>query len=175
MAIKKIVGPVGGQAPSSTADYIAQNNILTTLMIGLGKLPITEYDSANKPQIAEGVPIQFGGALYAMPSGEGNADIAGTPSNGETYIKLVPNGDASELSPAFTNTWDATYNYTYGGWYNSSNHLFLPYGMTVSGSSYSDKFQYAFSGNRDAKVGASGTLEITQKITSAIFAGAVVV
>lgn len=167
MAIKKIVGPIGGQAPTSTSDYIAQNNILTALMIGLGKVPFTEYATTVQPQIAEGVPIQFGGALYHVPIGDGPEDIGGSMPDGEVYVKLVPNVDASELSATFTDTWDAIYNFQYGGWYNPSGHMFLPYGMTKAGVLYSDKFQYYLPGNRVHKVYYNGTV-IADKIGALI-------
>lgn len=119
---------------------------LTSLMasvdaerIGFCAVSLTNYDNTSEPEIAEGSKIEVNGALFKFDADEA---IGGSPSDGTVYIKLIP--VSTSITAEFTNTaptWDTEKQ----GWYSPTpgeeNYRYLPFGMTKSGSSYSNKHE----------------------------------
>ncbi len=101
---------------------------------GHHKISLTNWGSTAVPAIASGSKIEVNGALFKFTSDEA---IGGSPSDGNVYIKLIP--DEGLVTAEFTNTaptWDTQK----GGWYQpGTNNRYLNFTMHKSGSSYLNK------------------------------------
>lgn len=127
MACELVTAPTGG-APLSTDDYDAQNNYIQAAINKLlaDQLHLTEWDTLNEPEIAQGVYVEHGGSLFRV----NNSDLAisgfGVLSDGRAYISVTRVGD--ELNFSFTNSAVGfSWNFIYNGFYNVGGDQLLPY------------------------------------------------
>jgi hypothetical protein len=101
--------------------------------IGLHTVSLTNYKTTTAPTIAAGSYVEVGGALYGFSSAE---TITGSPSDGATYIIIIPAG--ATCTAQYTNTaptWsDAKQGYYGTG--GAATYRYLNYIMVKSGSNY---------------------------------------
>jgi hypothetical protein len=120
----------------STSDRNLTNimECLQAIYQGYHKVSLTNMANSSKPAIAAGSKIEINGSFYVF---NGEEEITGTPSTGNTWIKLTVSG--SSVTAAFTNTvptWDTQK----GGWYESgTNNRYLNFVMYYVSSAYSRK------------------------------------
>jgi hypothetical protein len=124
MAINLITAPTAG-APIDTDDYDAQNTYLQAL-INWGHQTnrfLTEWETLSEPEIADGIYIMHGGALYLV---DGDESISGSPSDGRVYVKVEDSGsdtlDVSFVNSASGYSWNDIYN----GFYHADGSQLLP-------------------------------------------------
>ncbi|MCP4764451.1 MAG: hypothetical protein GY870_21935 [archaeon] len=125
-------------AVSLVSDYgIGRNfsNVLSSVddqRTGFHQSSLSEWNTTTVPVVKEGTRFECNGGLYEVTS---DTTIGGSPSDGKVFIYF----DESALGFTFTNTaptWDDDKQ----GWYvGSSNDRYLPFVVTKSSSSYSDK------------------------------------
>ena len=119
-------------------EYSVGDVNLTALMDSTDKqrkgkhdVSLTEYDTTNEPSIAAGSVVEINGALFEAESDE---SISESPSDGDVYIKLIPDG--LEATAEFTNdapTWDDEKQ----GWYESgTNNRYLNYIIDLDSGDY---------------------------------------
>jgi hypothetical protein len=142
-------------AGSKVNDYGVGDVDLTSLMttvdtqrIGFHSVSLTEYDTTTKPEIAAGSKIEVNGGLYKFDSNEA---ITGTPADGTVYVKVI--AADSSITAEFTAT-APTWSDSKQGWYGTagaSNHRYLNFAMTKSGSNYSDKRYYLHDPQKNIK------------------------
>ena len=127
-------------------DYGVGDVNFTTLMdttdktrIGLHAISLTNFDNTSAPEIAGGSAIEVNGALFFADVDE---SISGSPSDGNIYVKIVPDGATADAE--FTNTapvWDEEKQ----GWYSPTvgeeNERYLNFIMVKAGASYT-KYNY---------------------------------
>ncbi len=121
--------------------------------IGFCAVSLTHYDDDVEPEIAAGSKIEINGALFEFDTDE---SITGSPADGTVYIKLIPDENAvSAIFTATAPTWDTTKQ----GWYEAAtNNRYLPYEITKSGSSYSNKCEIPLVADNDIKFRSDGTI-----------------
>jgi hypothetical protein len=104
--------------------------------VGKHTVSLTNYDTTGVPQIAAGSIVEVAGTLYKFNSAE---SIAGSPSDGNTYIQIVPGG--ATCTAQFTNT-APTWSDAKQGFYGTgaaATYRYLEYIMNKSGSTYIGK------------------------------------
>jgi hypothetical protein len=115
MAIELVTYPTSG-APVSTDDYDAQNNLIQAGIYANQNpaLILTEWDTLTEPEIADGIYIQHGGALYLV---DGDEAISGAPLDGDVFVKISES--LGVLTAEFVNS-DAGYEWNdiYRGYYH---------------------------------------------------------
>ena len=129
-----VTAPTGG-TPANINDYNSQNNILQALLYNLmqNTKHLTEWDTFNEPDMAEGVYVQYGGALFLVQNGD--LAIGGAPANGRVYVKTTRAGDA--LTFSFVNSAAGySWNNVYCGFYHADGTQLLPYVLYKTASSY---------------------------------------
>jgi len=137
-----ITAPTGG-TPVNVNDYNSQNNILQALLYNLmqNTKHLTEWDTLNEPDMAEGVYVQHGGALFLVQ--DGDLGIGGAPANGRVYVKATRALDA--LTFAFVNSAAGySWNNVYCGFYHADGTQLLPYVLYLDSGNYF-KFNLKFS------------------------------
>lgn len=132
MAIIKVAIPAS--VPAAVADYQAQNAHLSAFInqVNSQAFVLTEVATTTVPALKQGCYINNGGTLYVVDSGD--EAISGSPSDGNTYIKISVSGD--NLVAAFVNdisgyTWNQAYGYLASG-----TDLILPYLLVKATASY---------------------------------------
>ena len=129
-----VTAPTGG-TPANINDYNSQNNILQALLYNLmqNTKHLTEWDTFNEPDMAEGVYVQYGGALFLVQNGD--LAIGGAPANGRVYVKTTRAGDA--LTFSFVNSAAGySWNNVYCGFYHADGTQLLPYVLYKTASGY---------------------------------------
>ena len=133
-------------------NFTTMMDTLDKTRIGFHAVSLTEMDSAVFPAVEAGSCIEINGALFHADVEDA---IGGAPSDGNVYIKYVP--DADEADPEFTNTppvWDSEKQ----GWYSPTvgeeNHRYLEFYIIKSGDSY---LKYKITEDRDVWITANGT------------------
>ena len=113
--------------------------VLDITRMGLHKVSLTQLGTTTRPEISSGSAIEINGALFIFATDE---FISGTPSTGDTYIKLTPAG--SSVTAAFTNT-APTWSTEKYGWYESgTNNRYVNYKMFYQSSdgSFNQKVEF---------------------------------
>lgn len=129
---------------SKINDYsIGDENIQSVMLTldkaykGLHQVSLTNYNNTSASQIAAGSVVENNGALYKFDS---NESIAGSPSNGTVYIRLVPNGDT--ITAEYTNT-APTWSDSKQGWYGTggdANKRYIEFQLFLSSTQWVIKF-----------------------------------
>ena len=108
--------------------------------IGKHNLSLTNYTNTAVPQIAAGSIIENNGTLFEFNS---NETITGTPSDGATFIIIVPSTDT--CTAIYTNT-APTWSDSKQGYYGTgatANYRYLEFYLVKAGASYT-KYNYTF-------------------------------
>jgi len=113
MPISKITAP--SETPTAVADYQAQNNLLSALL-----LAVQGAERIVGSNVVKGAVFQVGGATYLA-----TADTAITGSASD-YVKLTVSEDGLSLAPSYVAdltgvTWSSTYN----GYYDVGGNLYI--------------------------------------------------
>lgn len=96
-------------------DYVRQNVLIET-----GFLKTNELNQHASGNVLRGSIFQLGGTVYHATS---DTAIAGVQSG---YVKLVPNGDGSELDPEYVaSLLGVTWNDRYNGYYDIGGNLYI--------------------------------------------------
>ena len=132
-------------AGSKVNEYGIADVNLTALMtsvdaqrIGYFAADFTQYTTTTVPKVASGSKIEVNGALYKFDSDE---TITGTPSDGNTWVKVIPAGDS--ITAVFTNT-EPVWSSSKHGWYGeagSENHRYIG-SMIKDSTEYRNKVVY---------------------------------
>jgi len=158
-----VTGPTGG-APVNVDDYNSQNNILQALLYNLmqNTKHLTEWDTFNEPDMAEGVYVQHGGALFLVK--DGDVGIGGAPANGRVYVKATRAGDA--LTFSFVNSAAGySWNNVYCGFYHADGTQLLPYVLYKTASGYE---KYTLTNSED-KYDITGLIVIHKTVNIGIW------
>ena len=109
--------------------------------IAIDTISLTNWDAATiVPAIAIGTKIEVGGSMYLADSDTALVDDTGLV-DGAVHIKLVPSGGT--VIPTLTSDSIPIWSSAKGGWYDSDDK-FLPFEMTRSGTSYSNKKRFPY-------------------------------
>lgn len=121
-------------AVQTTVDALHQNSY-----------SLTEYDSTTVPAIAAGSKIEVNGSLYRAESEEAISTTdpvtSSTVADGTIYICMIPSGDASTCTAAFTAT-APTWSDSKQGWYGTGDQANYKYigGCYLDSGSYTGKY-----------------------------------
>jgi len=103
---------------------------------------LTEYDSTTVPAIAAGSKIEVNGSLYRAATEEAISTTdpvtSSAVADGTIYICMIPSGDASTCTAAFTAT-APTWSDSKQGWYGTgdyANYKYLNYVIIKATASY---------------------------------------
>ena len=112
------------------------NNVLDSTdnqRYGFHQSSLTEWNTTTVPKVAGGTRFENNDGLYRVTA---DTTVGGSPPDGKVFIYF----DELELAFTFTTTVP-TWSDTKQGWYGTvnTNDRYLPFMMTKSGSSYSDK------------------------------------
>lgn len=108
---------------------------------------LTEYDSTTVPAIAAGSKIEVNGSLYRAATEEAISTTdpvtSSAVADGTIYICMIPSGDASTCTAAFTST-GPVWSDSKQGWYGTGDYANYKYIGTCikSTSSYTYKRLY---------------------------------
>lgn len=134
MALVKITNPPTEFLNSSEWTDFVNRSGKTLIGVGtsLQTFTLTNWDSGTlKPEVAAGSLIEVGGSLYQADIDTELTDETGLV-DGTCHIKLVPNGDGSEVAPTLTNDNIPAWDQIKSGWYDGVDK-FLPYEFIQSG------------------------------------------
>jgi hypothetical protein len=113
MSIVRVAYP--NPLPSAQSDFVKQDNLIET-----GFLMINKPIWISGGNILQGNVFQCGGTVYYT---DADTAIVGAASD---YVKLVPNGDGSELDPEYVaNLGGVSWNKVYNGYYDVGGNLYI--------------------------------------------------
>lgn len=127
---------VGSKVNTYSPSNVNLTNMMTVLdhqRKGHFQLSLTNMDTDERPEIAEGSIIEVAGGLFEFDADE---EITGSPADGVVYVVLVPDeDDISAILTATAPVWDENKH----GWYLTGTNRRAVARMIKSGTSFSPK------------------------------------